>query len=166
MLALRTSTGTVHPYTKVRATARFLQHRRSLTTALAPLTVAPSHPSKSPTNPLGLSLASHRTVQISRHFSNTPRQSSDTMSSHGNTAGYTVRKNGAPNTLEHRVYIEKDGTPVSSFHDIPLYANEQQTVLNMIVEIPRWTNAKMEVCSPPKKLNAPHRKQRKYKNRD
>lgn len=60
---------------------------------------------------------------------------------------YNVRKIGAPNTLEHRVYIEKDGVPVSPFHDIPLYANAEQTVLNMIVEIPRWTNAKLEVCS-------------------
>ena len=65
---------------------------------------------------------------------------------HGNAPGtYSIRKNGAPNTLEHRIYIEKDGVPVSPFHDIPLYANEQQTILNMIVEIPRWTNAKMEV---------------------
>ena len=60
---------------------------------------------------------------------------------------FTARKVGAPNTLEHRVYIEKDGVPVSPFHDIPLYANEQQTVLNMVVEIPRWTNAKQEVRS-------------------
>ncbi|KAM0799338.1 putative inorganic pyrophosphatase [Usnea florida] len=60
-------------------------------------------------------------------------------------SGYTVRKNAAPNTLEHRIYVEKDGVPLSPFHDIPLYANEQQTVLNMIVEIPRWTNAKMEI---------------------
>ncbi|KAL6715899.1 Inorganic pyrophosphatase [Lecanora helva] len=65
---------------------------------------------------------------------------------HGNAPGaYSARKNGAANTLEHRIYIEKDGVPVSPFHDIPLYANEQQTVLNMIVEIPRWTNAKMEI---------------------
>lgn len=46
---------------------------------------------------------------------------------------------------KHRIYIEKDGIVVSPFHDIPLYANDQQTVLNMVVEIPRWTNAKMEV---------------------
>lgn len=59
---------------------------------------------------------------------------------------YTPRKVGALNTLESRIYIEKDGVPVSPFHDIPLYANEQQTVLNMVVEIPRWTNAKQEVC--------------------
>ena len=58
---------------------------------------------------------------------------------------YTIRKVGAPYTLEHRVYVEKDGVPVSPFHDIPLYANAEQTVLNMVVEIPRWTNAKQEV---------------------
>ncbi len=61
-------------------------------------------------------------------------------------AVYTPRKIHAANTLEHRVYIEKDGVPVSPFHDIPLFANEQQTILNMVVEVPRWTNAKMEVC--------------------
>lgn len=59
---------------------------------------------------------------------------------------YTARKIGSPYTLEHRIFIEKDGVPVSPFHDIPLYANEQQTILNMIVEVPRWTNAKMEIC--------------------
>lgn len=30
-------------------------------------------------------------------------------------------------------------------HDIPLYADNTGSVLNMVVEIPRWTNAKMEV---------------------
>jgi len=58
---------------------------------------------------------------------------------------YSVRKVAAANTLEHRVFIEKDGQPISAWHDIPLYANEQQTVLNMIVEVPRWSNAKMEI---------------------
>lgn len=78
-----------------------------------------------------------RLHQIAQHFSTeSPRQIA---------MGYTVRKLGQPNTLDHRVYIEKDGVVISPFHDIPLYANEQQTVLNMIVEIPRWTNAKMEV---------------------
>ncbi|RQM06934.1 hypothetical protein DH86_00000068 [Scytalidium sp. 3C] len=61
------------------------------------------------------------------------------------TSPYKVRKIAAPNTLEHRIYIEKDGVPISPFHDIPLYANEQQTILNMIVEIPRWTNGKLEI---------------------
>lgn len=77
---------------------------------------------------------------------------------------FTARKIGAPNTLEHRIFVEKDGAPLSPFHDIPLFANEQQTVLNMIVEVPRWTNAKMEVstvqlllsfCCPSVVLNGP-----------
>jgi len=58
---------------------------------------------------------------------------------------YTTRKIGAPNTLEHRIYIERDGVPISPWHDIPLYANEQKTLLNMIVEVPRWTNGKLEI---------------------
>jgi len=58
---------------------------------------------------------------------------------------FGTRQIGAKNTLEYRCYTEKDGVPVSPFHDIPLYANEQQTILNMIVEIPRWSNAKLEI---------------------
>ena len=117
--------------------------------ASAPFTVAP-HTIPSPTK---ISEATSRAQQIGRHLSiATPKQINmnqlpiSERGHHGNAPGaYAVRKNGAPNTLEHRIYIEKDGVPVSPFHDIPLYANEQQTILNMIVEIPRWTNAKMEV---------------------
>ncbi|KAG5518944.1 hypothetical protein PMAC_002475 [Pneumocystis sp. 'macacae'] len=58
---------------------------------------------------------------------------------------YTVRHVGIPNTLDYRVFIEKNGEVISPFHDIPLYANAEKTVLNMIVEVPRWTNAKMEI---------------------
>ncbi|KAI9749587.1 MAG: Inorganic pyrophosphatase [Lichina confinis] len=60
---------------------------------------------------------------------------------------YTVRKVGAPNTLGYRVFVERDGAPISWFHDVPLYANEQHSVLNMVVEIPRWSNAKLEASS-------------------
>jgi len=65
---------------------------------------------------------------------------------------FTARQIGAPNTLDYRVFIEQNGKPVSPFHDIPLYANEEKTVLNMIVEVPRWTNAKLEF-SKEEKLN-------------
>ncbi|KAH8694045.1 inorganic pyrophosphatase [Talaromyces proteolyticus] len=89
------------------------------------------------------STASHRAAQLSRQLNtststSTPAPATPAMS-------YSIRKIGAVNTLEHRVYIEKDGVPISPFHDIPLYANEQQNILNMIVEIPRWTNAKQEI---------------------
>jgi hypothetical protein len=75
---------------------------------------------------------------------------------------YSLRKVAAPHTLEHRVYIEQDGVPVSPFHDIPLYANQEQTILNMIVEIPRWTNAKLEVCLQP---SAKHERLEQYTQR-
>ncbi len=57
---------------------------------------------------------------------------------------YRTRIVGAANSLEHRIYLENStGNLISPFHDIPLFASEK--VLNMIVEIPRWTNAKMEI---------------------
>ncbi|CAG8440683.1 13591_t:CDS:2 [Ambispora gerdemannii] len=58
---------------------------------------------------------------------------------------YRTRIVGAPNTLDHRVFIERDGQVISAFHDIPLFANDSKTILNFVVEIPRWTNAKMEI---------------------
>jgi len=54
---------------------------------------------------------------------------------------------GAANTQDHRVFIENgEGTVVSPFHDIPLFADLSNGIFNMIVEVPRWTNAKMEIC--------------------
>lgn len=44
------------------------------------------------------------------------------------------------------MYIEQNGAVVSSFHDVPLFADKNNGILNMIVEVPRWTNAKMEIC--------------------
>ncbi|KZO96433.1 pyrophosphatase-domain-containing protein [Calocera viscosa TUFC12733] len=59
---------------------------------------------------------------------------------------FGTRLIGAANTLEHRIYPEtKDGTVVSPFHDIPLFADASNGILNMVVEVPRWTNAKMEI---------------------
>lgn len=105
-------------------------------------------PVTSPVVALAKFEASTRANQIARHFSSSTYPSSiNTTATATMASQYQVRKIGAPNTLEHRIYIEKDGVPVSPFHDIPLYANQEQTILNMIVEIPRWTNAKMEVSA-------------------
>ncbi|EGN93113.1 hypothetical protein SERLA73DRAFT_145953 [Serpula lacrymans var. lacrymans S7.3] len=54
------------------------------------------------------------------------------LSTRVNMAQYTTRLIGAPNTLEHRVFIEQNGNPSNG-------------IFNMIVEVPRWTNAKMEI---------------------
>jgi hypothetical protein len=89
--------------------------------------------------------ATRRSDLVSRHLSSTTPSTTANMSYGKHPSEFSVRKIGAPNTLDFRAYIEKDGQPLSPFHDVPLYANEQQTVLNMIVEIPRWTNAKLEV---------------------
>lgn len=45
-----------------------------------------------------------------------------------------------------------NGNIISPFHDIPLYADASKKVLNMVVEIPRWSNAKMEI-NKEEKLN-------------
>ncbi|KAK1751088.1 inorganic pyrophosphatase [Echria macrotheca] len=60
---------------------------------------------------------------------------------------YTVRKVGRPFTKDYRVYFErrKDGIPISPFHDIPLYHDKDKGILNMVVEVPRWSNAKFEI---------------------
>jgi nucleosome-remodeling factor subunit len=39
------------------------------------------------------------------------------------------------------------GSPLSPWHDIPMFADEGNRIYNMVVEIPRWTNAKMEIST-------------------
>jgi inorganic pyrophosphatase len=79
-----------------------------------------------------MQFAARRLTSVSRHLAR-------------NMTTFTPRYIGAANTLEHRVYVEANGTPISPWHDIPLFADQNQNVLNMIVEVPRWTNAKMEI---------------------
>lgn len=44
------------------------------------------------------------------------------------------------------VKIAEDGNgPISPLHDIPLFSDAANNVVNMVVEVPRWTNSKMEV---------------------
>lgn len=133
------------PIPKISHLHRFCITTQSPTT-LAPLT--PNHKFSSLSSPSQIqttTIATRRSDLISSHLSSNTQSTTANMSYGKQPSEFTVRKIGAPNTLEFRAFLEKDGLPVSSFHDIPLYANEQQTVLNMIVEIPRWTNAKLEV---------------------
>ena len=64
---------------------------------------------------------------------------------------YETEEIGIKNTESHRIFFKQsiagssDSKYVSPFHDIPLYTKERG-VYRMIVEIPRWTNAKMEIC--------------------
>lgn len=59
---------------------------------------------------------------------------------------YQIVETGAANSKDYRVYFKNAaGTPVSPLHDIPLFANQAKQIYNMVVEVPRWTNAKMEI---------------------
>jgi hypothetical protein len=94
----------------------------------------PSAPaSASPTNPATVNKICSRTQLLAGHLH--PTTTTRTATTMAAKSQYTARRVGAAHTLEHRIFIEKDGQLVSPFHDIPLYANEQQTVLNMVVEV-------------------------------
>ncbi|CAF1324888.1 unnamed protein product [Rotaria sordida] len=68
---------------------------------------------------------------------------------------YELVERGQLHTLNYRCYFRdiKTKTIVSPFHDIPLVnehytpptGNPTDTIYNMVVEVPRWTNAKMEI---------------------
>uniref|UniRef100_A0A8B9PQZ4 inorganic diphosphatase n=1 Tax=Apteryx owenii TaxID=8824 RepID=A0A8B9PQZ4_APTOW len=63
-------------------------------------------------------------------------------------AGYSVEERAAPHSLEYRLFFKDgQGQYISPFHDIPIYADGAENVFNMVVEVPRWTNAKMEIAT-------------------
>ncbi|KAL2173150.1 inorganic pyrophosphatase [Thermothelomyces heterothallicus CBS 202.75] len=76
------------------------------------------------------------------------------LDEHAQKGEYVIRKSGRPFTKDFRVHFVRahDGVPVSPFHDIPLYHDREKGILNMVIEIPRWSNAKFEI-SREKSLN-------------
>ena len=91
------------------------------------------------------------------------------------TAHYTTEARGRPNTDDYRLFLREycdcivsshpvvidagiprtgdaNGKAISPFHDVPLFADKDARIFNMVVEIPRWTNAKMEIATK-EKLN-------------
>uniref|UniRef100_A0AAR2L6I1 inorganic diphosphatase n=1 Tax=Pygocentrus nattereri TaxID=42514 RepID=A0AAR2L6I1_PYGNA len=61
---------------------------------------------------------------------------------------FTIEERGKPNTQDYRVYFKNsDGKYISPFHDIPLYADEAKNIFHAVIEVPRWTNAKMEIAT-------------------
>lgn len=61
---------------------------------------------------------------------------------------YSVEARGGENTPDYQLYFrDPSGAPISPFHDIPLYSDQERKIFNMVVEIPRWTNAKMEIAT-------------------
>ncbi|TNN61940.1 Inorganic pyrophosphatase 2, mitochondrial [Liparis tanakae] len=82
-----------------------------------------------------------------------------------NTMPYQTEERGRPNSPDYRIYFKtSEGKYISPFHDISLVAeteqdndvpskkpkkNESEVLFNMVVEVPRWTNAKMETWEDP-----------------
>jgi len=59
---------------------------------------------------------------------------------------YTVEERGGRYTADYSVYFkDAQGNYVSPFHDIPTWADKEKGIVNMVCEVPRWSNAKMEV---------------------
>jgi nucleosome-remodeling factor subunit len=58
---------------------------------------------------------------------------------------YTAIERGIPNTDSYQVFIKDSAGCISPFHDIPLVANAEAKTYNAVIEVPRWTNAKMEI---------------------
>ncbi|XP_005097360.1 inorganic pyrophosphatase [Aplysia californica] len=84
-------------------------------------------------------LASLRLSTLSSHLSYTAAACSKMP--------YSTVERGSPNTDNYRVFFKNEsGAVVSPFHDIPLVVDREKGVFNMVVEIPRWSNAKMEIC--------------------
>ncbi|KAG1956875.1 inorganic pyrophosphatase 2, mitochondrial [Pimephales promelas] len=74
---------------------------------------------------------------------------------------YLTEQRGRANSTDYRIYLKTSGGKyISPFHDIPLYVADEQEcgvppkklktneiLFNMVVEVPRWSNAKMEMAT-------------------
>ncbi|XP_063473006.1 inorganic pyrophosphatase-like [Symphalangus syndactylus] len=61
-------------------------------------------------------------------------------------SGFSTSECAAPFSLEYRVFLKNEKRQyISPFHDIPIYADKD--VFHMVVEVPRWSNAKMEIAA-------------------
>ncbi|XP_074648175.1 uncharacterized protein LOC141903774 isoform X2 [Tubulanus polymorphus] len=67
------------------------------------------------------------------------------------SAPFSIVERGTPYSLEYRVFFkDSQDRIISPFHDIPLFADKENNVFNMVVEVPRWSNAKMEIATKDK----------------
>uniref|UniRef100_A0AC35U8W5 Inorganic diphosphatase n=1 Tax=Rhabditophanes sp. KR3021 TaxID=114890 RepID=A0AC35U8W5_9BILA len=60
---------------------------------------------------------------------------------------YSIVEKGQLNSLDYRVFFKKGDAIISPWHDIPLFEDEEKKIYNMVVEIPRFSNAKMEMST-------------------
>lgn len=69
------------------------------------------------------------------------------------TVAYNTVTEGSKYSSDFKGYLKlPNGELGSYFHDIPLSLNKEAKTVNVVIEIPRWTNAKFEI-SKKNKLN-------------
>ena len=84
---------------------------------------------------------------FSRLFNcNASAQVRRTLLNHRCLSGFTKIQQGAKYTPAFKQYLGMaDGKTGSYFHDVPLDLSLSDSTVNMVVEIPRWSNAKFEI---------------------
>jgi len=58
----------------------------------------------------------------------------------------STESDGEEGTKDFRIFYQSAGKRISPWHDIPLTANLEGTVFNMVCEIPKFAKAKLECC--------------------
>ena len=58
---------------------------------------------------------------------------------------YSNKHTGTVGEADYRLYFLKDQKAYSPFHDLPLWVDKSKAIANMVVEIPRGQNAKLEI---------------------
>jgi len=88
----------------------------------------------------------HQRAHSERNFSSDDEGPVQNESVPPPSAYSTVEVVSERNADERRLYFTlHDHGFISALHDIPLYVDREKGILNMVVEIPRWTNAKFEL---------------------
>ena len=94
------------------------------------------------------SISVYPNMMLMNKISNLPRFTQTFLTMARMKSTYTAVQLGTPGTADHRIYIKGGpaGKAISPVHDIPLTTNTS-AVYNMVVEIPRFSNAKLEMSS-------------------
>ncbi|KAK6459198.1 inorganic pyrophosphatase [Scheffersomyces xylosifermentans] len=91
--------------------------------------------------------ATARLLLTQQHL--TVNRCNSTTNSHISPESIGITTQGTQFTADYEVYAvnKSTGNILSWFHDIPLDFNEEQGEANIVVEIPRWSNAKFEIST-------------------
>jgi len=59
--------------------------------------------------------------------------------------GYHTKPVDALGSEDFRLFFYKGTTPISPFHDVPLWVDKEKHIANMVVEIPKGSRPKLEI---------------------